>query len=85
MGGPPVFTLPAGTDSFGAPPARDRGQEREEHRRQLEEQQQVIPQLVIAGNGSTPTDDIEKVTGRPPATFREFVKRNARVWALEEK
>lgn len=44
-----------------------------------------LTSAIIVGNGSTPTDDIEKVTGRPPATFREFAKRNARVWALEEK
>ena len=38
---------------------------------------------IIAGNGSVPTDDIEKVTGRPPATFREFADRNARSWTVE--
>jgi hypothetical protein len=37
----------------------------------------------MAGNGSVPTDDIEKVTGRPPATFREFADRNARSWTVE--
>lgn len=40
---------------------------------------------IIGGTGSTPTDDIEKVTGRPPATFREFAQRNARAWTMEEK
>jgi len=38
---------------------------------------------IIAGNGSVPTDDIEKVTGRPPATFHEFADRNARSWTVE--
>jgi uncharacterized protein YbjT (DUF2867 family) len=38
---------------------------------------------IIAGNGSAPTDDIEKVTGRAPATFREFAERNARAWTRE--
>jgi uncharacterized protein YbjT (DUF2867 family) len=40
---------------------------------------------IIAGNGSVPTDDIEKVTGRMSATFREFAERNARAWTLEGK
>jgi uncharacterized protein YbjT (DUF2867 family) len=40
---------------------------------------------IIAGNGSVPTDDIEKVTGRMPATFREFAERNARAWTLAGK
>jgi uncharacterized protein YbjT (DUF2867 family) len=40
---------------------------------------------IIAGHGSTPTDDIEKVTGRPPAAFREFAERSARSWTLEAK
>jgi uncharacterized protein YbjT (DUF2867 family) len=37
---------------------------------------------IIAGDGSTPTDDIEEVTGRPPATFRSFAERNAHAWTL---
>ena len=40
---------------------------------------------IIAGHGSTPTDDIEKVTGREPATFRQFAERNARAWTAEAK
>jgi uncharacterized protein YbjT (DUF2867 family) len=40
---------------------------------------------IIGGNGSVPTGDIEKVTGRKPATFREFAERNARAWAVGEK
>jgi uncharacterized protein YbjT (DUF2867 family) len=40
---------------------------------------------IIAGNGSTPTDDIAKVTGRKPATFREFAERHARAWTPEAK
>jgi uncharacterized protein YbjT (DUF2867 family) len=35
---------------------------------------------IIAGCGSTPNEDVEKVTGRPPATFRDFAQRNALVW-----
>ncbi len=37
---------------------------------------------IITGNGSTPVGDVEKVTGRPPATFREFAERNAHAWTL---
>jgi uncharacterized protein YbjT (DUF2867 family) len=40
---------------------------------------------IIAGNGSTPADDIEKITGRPPTTFRAFAERNARAWTREAK
>jgi hypothetical protein len=39
----------------------------------------------IAGHGSTPTDDIEKVTGREPATLRQFAEPNARTWTTEAK
>ncbi|MFJ9244208.1 NmrA family NAD(P)-binding protein [Streptomyces sp. NPDC101776] len=36
---------------------------------------------IASGNGSTPNADIEKVTGRPPATFQDFARRNAGAWA----
>jgi uncharacterized protein YbjT (DUF2867 family) len=35
---------------------------------------------IITGNGSTPNEDVEKVIGRPPTTFRDFAQRNAHVW-----
>ena len=38
---------------------------------------------IIAGNGSRPNDDIEKVTGRPATSFQDFARRNAAAWALE--
>ncbi|MFD4592848.1 NmrA family NAD(P)-binding protein [Streptomyces rubiginosohelvolus] len=38
---------------------------------------------IISGNGSTPTGDVEKVTGRPATTFREFAGRYAQVWTAE--
>ncbi|GLX48826.1 oxidoreductase [Streptomyces hygroscopicus subsp. hygroscopicus] len=38
---------------------------------------------IVTGNGATPTGDIEKVTGRPATTFREFAERNARAWTGE--
>jgi uncharacterized protein YbjT (DUF2867 family) len=31
---------------------------------------------IISGNGSKPTADVEKVTGRPPTLFRDFVRRH---------
>ncbi|MFD7019194.1 NmrA family NAD(P)-binding protein [Streptomyces sp. NPDC059928] len=40
---------------------------------------------IITGNGATPTGDIEKVTGRPATTFREFAERHAHAWTLEAK
>ena len=38
---------------------------------------------IIAGGGSVPADDIEKVTGR--ATFRGFAERNIHAWTVEAK
>jgi uncharacterized protein YbjT (DUF2867 family) len=35
---------------------------------------------ISSGHGSRPNDDIEKVTGRPPITFGDFARRNARAW-----
>ncbi|HEY1969731.1 MAG TPA: NmrA family NAD(P)-binding protein [Pseudonocardia sp.] len=35
---------------------------------------------IIAGNGSTPNHDVEKVTGRAPSSFQEFARRNVQVW-----
>jgi uncharacterized protein YbjT (DUF2867 family) len=40
---------------------------------------------IIAGNGSVPTGDVERVTGRKPATFREFAGRNTPAWTSEGK
>ena len=38
---------------------------------------------IIAGNGSRPNGDIEKVTGRPATSFQDFARRNAAAWAPE--
>ena len=38
---------------------------------------------ILSGNGSTPTGDVEKVTGRPATTFREFAERDAHAWTSE--
>ena len=40
---------------------------------------------IISGHGSVPAGDIEKVTGRPSASFRGFAERNASAWTLEGK
>jgi uncharacterized protein YbjT (DUF2867 family) len=44
-----------------------------------------LTDAIIAGNGSVPTDDIEKVTGRAASTFRQFAERNAQAWSVEAK
>lgn len=38
---------------------------------------------IIAGNGSRPNGDIEKVTGRPAISFQDFARRNAAAWSPE--
>jgi uncharacterized protein YbjT (DUF2867 family) len=38
---------------------------------------------IIAGNGSRPNNDIEKVTGRPATSFEDFARQNAAAWALQ--
>ncbi|MFJ5228176.1 NmrA family protein [Streptomyces sp. NPDC088400] len=35
---------------------------------------------IISGHGSTPNDDVEKVTGRPPAAFPDFARRSVHAW-----
>lgn len=40
---------------------------------------------IITGNGSTPSSDIEKVTGRSAVTFRAFAERDAHAWASEAR
>ena len=42
-----------------------------------------LTETIISGNGSQPTDDIEKVTGRLPITFQDFARRNALAWTLQ--
>ena len=36
--------------------------------------------VIMAGDGSVPTGDVEIVTGRPPASFEAFARRNAAAW-----
>lgn len=38
---------------------------------------------IMAGNGATPTGDVEKVTGRPATSFRAFAERSAHAWTSE--
>ena len=39
---------------------------------------------IIAGDGSQPTGDIETITGRRPASFEAFTRRNAAAWTTPE-
>src|SRR5580658_8823471 len=39
---------------------------------------------IIGGDGSQPTSDVETVTGRPPASFEAFARRNAAAWTTAE-
>jgi uncharacterized protein YbjT (DUF2867 family) len=39
---------------------------------------------IIAGNGSTPTGDVETVIGRPATSFAAFAERNAAAWTARE-
>ncbi|MEY9844414.1 NmrA family NAD(P)-binding protein [Streptacidiphilus sp. MAP5-3] len=40
---------------------------------------------IRTGHGSTPNDDVARVTGQKPTTFREFAQRNAQVWATTDR
>ena len=39
---------------------------------------------IIGGDGSQPTGDVETVTGRAPASFEAFARRNAAAWTTPE-
>jgi uncharacterized protein YbjT (DUF2867 family) len=39
---------------------------------------------IIAGNGSTPADDIQAILGRPATSFKAFAQRNAAAWTTPE-
>jgi uncharacterized protein YbjT (DUF2867 family) len=36
---------------------------------------------IASGRGSRPNDDVQKVTGSPPASFADFAHRNGHAWA----
>ena len=40
----------------------------------------VLTETVASGAGSTPNDDVERVTGAPPRSFADFARRNATAW-----
>jgi uncharacterized protein YbjT (DUF2867 family) len=40
---------------------------------------------IIAGEGSTPTADVETVVGRPPTSFSAFAERHATAWTTKEQ
>ena len=37
---------------------------------------------IASGHRSRPNDDVRRVTGSPPASFTDYARRNAHVWAL---
>src|ERR1700683_3094787 len=39
---------------------------------------------IIGSDGSQPTGDVETITGRPPARFAAFTRRNAAAWTTPE-
>ena len=40
----------------------------------------MLTQTVASGMGSRPNDNVEKITGKPPATFAEFARRTRQAW-----
>lgn len=43
----------------------------------------VLTETIASGRGSRPGSDIEKVTGAEPASFADFARRTAAVWAAD--
>ena len=39
-----------------------------------------LTEAVASGAGSTPNNDVERVTGAPPTSFADFARRNAAAW-----
>jgi uncharacterized protein YbjT (DUF2867 family) len=39
-----------------------------------------LTETVASGAGSTPNNDVERVTGAPPRSFADFARRNAAAW-----
>jgi hypothetical protein len=40
----------------------------------------LLTETIASGHGSQPNDDVAKVTGRPPTTFTDYVRRTASQW-----
>ena len=43
-----------------------------------------LTDAIIAGNGSTPTADIENILDRPPTSFQTFAAHHAAAWTAKE-
>jgi uncharacterized protein YbjT (DUF2867 family) len=39
-----------------------------------------LTETIASGNGSRPNDTVERVTGTPSRTFRDFARKNAAAW-----
>lgn len=39
-----------------------------------------LTETIASGHGSSPNDNVEKITGTPPQTFRNFAHGNANAW-----
>jgi hypothetical protein len=44
-----------------------------------------LTETVASGAGSTPNNDVERVTGAPPTSFADFARRNAVAWTEKER
>jgi uncharacterized protein YbjT (DUF2867 family) len=42
-----------------------------------------LTEMIASGSGSRPNDDVEKVTGTPPADFEDFARRAAHAWTSQ--
>jgi homoserine acetyltransferase len=40
----------------------------------------LLTETIASGLGSRPNNDVEQVTGVPPTTFTDFVRRTAHQW-----
>jgi uncharacterized protein YbjT (DUF2867 family) len=43
-----------------------------------------LTETAASGAGSRPNDDVERVTGAPPASFADFARRNAAAWPAKQ-
>ncbi len=41
----------------------------------------MLTETIASGHGSRPNNDVQKVTGMPPASFADFARRTAQAWA----
>jgi uncharacterized protein YbjT (DUF2867 family) len=45
---------------------------------------QMLTETIASGRGARPNSDVEKVTGAPPTSFKDFARRTAASWAGDE-